>query len=334
MVPAAPGKDSSALTSLSDDARAVSRRAGRGSAALAFVGFCLIVLGALVRAHGAGLACPDWPLCFGELVPRFDVLVAFEWGHRALAGTLSFGCLALALFVLRVPALRARFAGGFALLFGLLGVQITLGGLTVLLGLAPWTVTAHLLTGNAFVIALAWLATGLGEAGRAAPLERAPVDAPLAALACTCAVLVVLQLALGGLVSSHYAGLACATFPTCNGDSLLPTVSGPAGLHSLHRLNGYALCLAFGAFAWRARHSGRAGWLAWTALRLVLLQIAVGVANVLLRLPVEITGLHSALAAAIALTTALALREVLAARAATRARVGVSSRQPALEGAR
>jgi hypothetical protein len=47
------------------------------------------VLGALVRAHEAGLACPDWPLCFGELVPRFDLKVAFEYGHRVTAGAVA-----------------------------------------------------------------------------------------------------------------------------------------------------------------------------------------------------------------------------------------------------
>src|SRR5512139_2910413 len=159
--------------SAADPARRGERLA-RGFIALVGSTTGLIVLGALVRAHGAGLACPDWPLCFGELVPRFDFHVAFEWGHRALAGTLSLGCVALAAYVLRVHALRARFARGVALLFALLGVQIVLGGLTVLLGLAPWTVTAHLLTGNTFLVALAWLASALVEAGR----ERAPQRAP------------------------------------------------------------------------------------------------------------------------------------------------------------
>jgi heme A synthase len=64
---------------------------------------------------------------------------------------------------------------------------------------------------------------------------------------------------------------------------------------------------------------------------LVLAQIAVGAANVLLRVPVEITGLHSALAAAIVLATALAVREL---HAATRERAAVADARAALEGAR
>ena len=89
-----------------------TRRLATGFFALAGVTYVLIVLGALVRAHGAGLACPDWPLCFGELIPRFDFKVAFEWGHRALAGSVGIVFLALLGLTLRRPALRMRMRAG------------------------------------------------------------------------------------------------------------------------------------------------------------------------------------------------------------------------------
>ena len=57
----------------------------RGFTGIAFLTFCLIVVGALVRANDAGLACPDWPLCHGKVVPTFDLKVGFEWGHRVFA---------------------------------------------------------------------------------------------------------------------------------------------------------------------------------------------------------------------------------------------------------
>jgi len=315
--------------------RGAARNAGRGAAALALLAWCLVVVGALVRAHGAGLACPDWPLCFGQMVPELDLLVGFEWGHRVMAASLSIALVGLAAFVLRARELRARFLAPLASVFGILGLQIVLGGLTVLLGLAPWTVTAHLLTGNAFVISLVWLSRGLLEYAAAAPAPRIELPGSIVLLGAGCAVLLVVQLGIGGLVSSNGAGLACATFPLCNSDSLAPTLSGQVGLHVLHRLNGYALCIAFAALAWRARGSARIGRLATAALAIVVLQVVVGIANVLLRLPLEITALHSALATAIAIATALVVREALAARAVAQAAVDLPA--PAgqvLEGAR
>ena len=88
------------------DDETAARRLAAGFAALVVLTFGLIVLGALVRANDAGLACPDWPLCFGQVVPEFDVKVGFEWGHRALAGSVSLLFLGLAFVVLREPMLR------------------------------------------------------------------------------------------------------------------------------------------------------------------------------------------------------------------------------------
>jgi cytochrome c oxidase assembly protein subunit 15 len=323
------------VTPLPDDARAAARRAGRGAAALALAAWALIVVGALVRAHGAGLSCPDWPLCHGQVVPDFDARIALEWGHRLLAGTLSLGIAALAFALLRPRELRARFARSLALVVALLGTQVVLGGLTVLLGLAPWTVTAHLVTGNALALSLAWLARNafdLARGGEPAPARLSASALRTVWLACA---LVALQLVLGGLVSSHSAGLACGTFPLCNGDSLAPTLSGLVGLHVLHRLNAYAVALVFALLAWQLREGGASGRLAWTGLRLVLLQVAIGAANVLLRLPVEVTALHSALAAGILLTTGLLAREALRAASATQESVAATARERhALGGAR
>jgi cytochrome c oxidase assembly protein subunit 15 len=297
-----------------DHARTAARKAGRAAAAIALLAWCLVVVGALVRAHGAGLSCPDWPLCFGQAIPAFDLKIAFEWGHRVMAASLSLALVGLAVGVLRSEELRPRFRAVFAWIFALLSVQIVLGGLTVLLGLAPWTVTAHLLVGNGFVVSLVWLSLGLFECASPAPVARAELPGAIAALGFGCAALLALQLALGGLVASHSAGLACATFPLCNGDSLAPTLVGQVGLHVLHRLNAYALCFAFAAFALAARRSARVRRIAVVAFGIVLLQVVVGVANVLLRLPIEITALHSALASALAIATALIVRELLAAR--------------------
>jgi cytochrome c oxidase assembly protein subunit 15 len=287
----------------------------RGFAVLAALTFCLIVVGSLVRAHDAGLACPDWPLCKGEVVPPFDLKVAFEWGHRVFAGSISLGLFALSWLGLRRPSLRERLIPRLLVVWTILLVQIVFGGLTVLLLLAPWTVSAHLVLGNSFCLTLLWISRDLYESfgGDRAPVTISPGVPLLVAIVAVC---LGLQIILGGLVSSHYAGLACTTFPTCNGESIAPTFQGLIGMHVIHRLNGFALLAAVGSLAWMTRRQGRMGMLAWLALCLVLLQIFVGVVNVQLRLPFAITALHTGLAAAIVLTSAMMVRDVVGARRA------------------
>jgi len=286
----------------------LARRLAWGFAVLTAVTWMLIVLGALVRAHGAGLACPDWPLCFGQWIPRFDFRVAYEWGHRLLASIVSSGLLLLSIGILRSPELRSGLRRLLVIAWGILAVQVVLGGLTVLLLLAPWTVTAHLLVGISFCVTLLWIARELFEWGRApvpVPSSRAARIVAVGAM-----VLLVLQLGLGGQVSSRGAGLACLSFPTCDGSSVVPALTGLVGLQVLHRLNGFALLGALIALTWVVRDRPRAQRLVLTATRIGVLQIGVGVLNVLFRLKVEITALHTALAAALVLVLSLALREV------------------------
>src|SRR5437868_552546 len=63
----------------------------------------LMALGAGVRAMGAGLSCPDWPLCFGKVIPDFHVGVYFEFIHRAYAGLVSLTFVTCLLLLLRNP---------------------------------------------------------------------------------------------------------------------------------------------------------------------------------------------------------------------------------------
>jgi len=287
------------------DAAGLARALARGYVALVTLTTGLIVLGALVRAHGAGLACPDWPLCFGTLVPRMNLEVAFEWTHRLVAGTVSLVFVALAAALLRDGALRRRAAPLLALAAGLLALQVVLGALTVWHLLAAWTVTAHLVVGNSFNACLLLLALRLREAGgSAAPLPAAP-GAARSALAAAAALLLA-QVVLGGLVSSTYAGMACPEWPRCNGGAWLPSLSGLVGLHLAHRWNAVLLLAGLAAAALATRGTP-VGGLAAGAFALGLAQTALGVANVLLAIPVEVTALHSLLAALLVLSLTAAL---------------------------
>ena len=276
----------------------------------------LIVLGALVRAHAAGLACPDWPLCFGDVIPQMNLEVAFEWSHRVFAGGISLAFGGLAFLVFRRTDAPRSARGLVAVAAALLAVQVLLGALTVWLRLASWTVTAHLITGNTFALTLLLIACSLRDAAQP-PLMRPSPTAAVRGLVIVSAVLLLLQILLGGLVSSNYAGMACPAWPTCNGGLWFPTWRGNVGLHLLHRSNGYALLsvLALSA-ALSARNAGLRRW-TLLALGLGVCEALVGISNVLLGIPVEITGLHSALAAALVLTLTLAVRDVCARGAET-----------------
>lgn len=289
----------------------------RALPALVAAAFALIVLGALVRAHGAGLACPDWPLCFGKLVPAFDLRVAFEYGHRVLAGGVALAFLGTLVRVLRHPGARAAAGGPLLVAAALLAVQVLLGALTVWHLLAAWTVTAHLLTGNLFaaVLLTAWIRLRHAPAGDPARPAAGRGVPPLLALA---AVLLLLQIGLGGLVASRFAGLACPEWPTCLGGRWFPGFGGALGLHLLHRTNGYLLAGLLLVLP-RALHERRdLRRPLRLAAALAVLQVVVGVVNVLSQLRVEVTGLHSALAAALVLTVAAAFEA--ARRRATCAR--------------
>jgi cytochrome c oxidase assembly protein subunit 15 len=121
-----------------------------GSLGLATTGFILLqlILGALVRHTGSGLAIPDFPLSFGRLIPpvlQGRVLVAFA--HRAGALVVSFYVIWTAARILRRHRSDSGLRRPALLMLGLLFAQIALGGLTVLSGLRVIPATAHVVTG-------------------------------------------------------------------------------------------------------------------------------------------------------------------------------------------
>jgi heme A synthase len=124
-------------------------------------------------------------------------------------------------------------------------------------------------------------------------------------------VLLTAQIVLGGLVSSSFAGMACPEWPACINGEWFPAIGGLVSLHLLHRTNGYLVIAGLAALAVSARGTRAAGPAA-VAAALGVGQVAVGVANVLWGLPVEVTGLHSALAAALVLTLTVTARELAA----------------------
>ncbi len=262
--------------------------------------FGLIVVGSVVRTTNSGLACPDWPLCEGRIVPRLDPHVLVEWFHRLLALLVSLMVLATVLWTAGRRAVRRRLGGLAVLAAVLLVFQVLLGALTVWKLLSPPVVSSHLAVALLLFSTLVTMALVADHAAEAdpAPPARARGLLPLFAIATA---LTWAQAVLGGAVSTSGAGLACPDWPTCLGAWVPPLGSAGPGvaLHFAHRLGGYTLALLLPVAAWRARASAeprvRAG--ARLAVSLVLVQVTLGVTNVLLGTPVWLTALHLATAA-------------------------------------
>jgi heme a synthase len=244
----------------------------------------LMTIGNIVSATGSGLACPDWPLCHGRLIPPLRPDVLIEYGHRLTAAVTSVLLLATIILTIRRPRTSGMRRVGIGLLI-LFVVQIGLGGITVLLRLPHLISTAHLVTALLILGGLVVLASRggrPGSLGTSAPRIARLTGAGLAAL--------LLQLALGGYVRHSGAGLACPDFPLCSGDWL--PGHWLAVVHWTHRWLGVMLLGLFAHLAIVSRRTPLAG-ATLTIAMLAVAQVALGIAAVLLQLDPSIRAIHA-----------------------------------------
>jgi heme a synthase len=296
----------------------------------ALLAACVVVLGAWVRLTDAGLGCPDWPGCYGHLYPQTTHHFAkalHEMVHRYFATTLGLTIASLLVWAFinrkdpRQPVLPV------ALIFVLVCVQGALGALTVTLLLKPLIVTAHLLGGLSILGLLWWLSL---------EPERRELTSPemgLRYFAIGGFAVLLLQIALGGWTSSNYAAVACPDFPTCQ-HSWWPrmdyrdafvlwrglgvdyeggVLANPArvAIHFTHRLGAVVTALTLlclGVLTLQRARGRRLAFAGGLVVIAVILQVSLGIATVLLGVPLAVATLHNAGAALLVISMVTLLR--------------------------
>jgi cytochrome c oxidase assembly protein subunit 15 len=289
----------------------------------------VVSFGAYTRLTDSGLGCPDWPGCYGTLsvpesidqiekaqavYPDSPVEIEKAWIemiHRYIAGILGIMILVIAFMSIK---LREQINYSLKWPFFLLGLvifQAALGMWTVTLLLKPAVVTSHLLGGMTVLGVLTFLMHRNFGTHRenfvSNKYERKIIRFSL--------VLLFIQIALGGWTSTNYAALACTDYPTCHG-SLIPemdfynaftifrelgvtSIGEPLSLEALHaiqwvhRVGAIVLLvyLLFVAYILKVNQ----GFNMWrnVLILVISLQFIIGIANLLLHLPIILATLHN-----------------------------------------
>ncbi len=280
-----------------------------------FFTLIVITLGALTRLLDAGLGCPDWPVCYGAWVPTQEqahtvfTLWAYDEGKAWMEMIHRYAASALGLFIfIQAILLWPRTLGAIRIiaifLCGWIIVQGLFGMWTVTLRLWPPVVTGHLL-GGVITIGAQFLIWRLIQLDK--PIRLQPVWLLLA-------VVLFVQMGLGAWTSSHYAGLACPDFPTCQGNWWVeidrgilhsPQVEGDEylgglasmkqrmGIQWVHRLGALAVLLSFMLVLARTRISSKPSMVFSI---LLITQIALGILNAIWLLPLSLALLHNTVA--------------------------------------
>lgn len=316
----------------------LSQKLAKYAALLAFI---VVVVGAYTRLTDAGLGCPDWPGCYGQLlVPETEMdlhaasalypdqpvdasKAKTEMAHRYLASTLGLLILILGFLGLKSPKRSIKILS--LSLVALVIFQGLLGMWTVTLRLFPTVVMGHLL-GGLTTLSLLWLLYLLHSQPHALLRKTQPSHPSrlLKNLSIFSLIAVIIQLALGGWTSANYASLACPDFPSCLGQYWptqldfyqafnffsgiglkFPTLAidndARLTIHFMHRLWAIVVCASI-LFTCIKLWQQKQSCFAWFLLLVLCIQVGLGITNVLAKLPLSIAVMHNGVGALLLLT--------------------------------
>ena len=310
----------------------------RLSIVLAFV---VVLLGAYTRLSDAGLGCPDWPGCYGKVVvPQTEKQIdqnnnvyasrplqrSKAWKemiHRYAAGSLGLLILVIAGWSWRNRSRPGQQVVAPLALVGLVILQALLGMWTVTLLLKPVIVMGHLLGGMSILALLFWIHL---KARYAHVLDGAAKN-PLWPWALAALLVVFIQISLGGWTSANYAALICPDLPVCQGQwwphmnfsaAFLSwhggggnyeygVLNGPArtAIQMSHRMWAVVTLLTVGFIAIRSirNRNSRIKHTGVVLLLVLMMQFSLGLANILLKLPIHVAVSHNGGAALLLLST-------------------------------
>ena len=293
--------------------------------------FVVVALGAWTRLADAGLGCPDWPGCYGfvtlpinpddiELANSrfpdspYELAKAIpEVVHRYFAATLGFFILSIAtaLNLDRSYKPNIKFLSIVLLIWVL--IQGAFGYLTVSLKLWPQIVSLHLLFGF-ITTALLWLLYFKLVDEDLGFINRWRFSKNLKSLISFASVLVLIQIFLGAWTSTNYAAFSCTDFPLCQG-KIFPDMNflggfnlfqdiGPnylggqmdlesrTAIHFSHRIGALIVSIFLSFLAWKF-YKDNFKRISLILMGLLLLQILLGVSNIIFQLPLLIAVAHN-----------------------------------------
>jgi cytochrome c oxidase assembly protein subunit 15 len=310
-----------------------------------FFTFDLILFGAFTRLTDSGLGCPDWPGCYGvsnpiaalaqireaeSLMPTGPVTLSKAWIemlHRYFAMGVGFLIIIMVVWSwIRKQVIGANIAKTSIGILILVCVQGAFGAWTVTLKLQPLIVTIHLMLGLGLLAGLTYLSSLSARLEPSSNLVPIKTEVPFKKIAWIVLAVLVLQIFLGGWVSTNYAVLACDDFPLCHGawypemnfsegftfwrdlgksfDGSYLSVEALRAIHWTHRVGAIFAVLAVFYLAFKlwviSKSNPTTTFRFWASslFGLGLLQVITGMSNIILDWPLVAAVLHTGGAAA------------------------------------